>query len=224
MKKILLICLVLSSVLMIRYVYVFKSNETFILNYNNGKIDDDELIPLFYANIYQPCIVHYNYGNVLFKSEKYNEAIDEYTKALELFPCKTQECKIRINLALAKLRLIDEHDNSEDNLNKILNILQSARDVLCEKGCANKYDDNGHSEEAEKLKKEIDEKIKELNKEDNDAEEKKEENKKQEETKEQENNEEKLKEIQKKVTEERKEYFEKSQTLKDYKFYNGKKW
>ena len=33
---------------------------------------------------------------------------------------------------------------------------------MCEKGCANEYDNNGHSEEAERLKKDIENKEKEL--------------------------------------------------------------
>ena len=53
------------------------------------------------------------------------------------------------------LNTIEKYDSKENKL-KILN---EAKDIICEDGCANKEDDNGHSREAEKLKKDIEREI-----------------------------------------------------------------
>ena len=88
------------------------------------------------------------------------------------------------------------------------------------------YDNNGHNEDAEKLKKEIEEKENELlekqetKQEDNKKEEKKEENKQN--TNESEV-EEKLKEIQKEVIKERQNKMERTEKMQNYTYYPGKK-
>lgn len=105
-----------------------------------------------------PYVVHYNKGNNLYNNGDYVGAIREYEKALECFPPKYKECSIRINLALSMLKRIENDDSKENKLK----ILKEAREIICEDGCANKEDDNGHSKEAERLKKDIEREIDKL--------------------------------------------------------------
>ena len=108
-----------------------------------------------------PYVVKYNNGNNAYKRRNYEKAITEYENALNLFPPKYEECKIRINLSLAMIKTI----NQGDSRRIALKTLESARNVLIEDGCANDKDDNGHSKEAEKLKKDIDQMIEQIQKE-----------------------------------------------------------
>lgn len=102
-----------------------------------------------------PYMIWYNHGNDLYNDGNYEEAIEAYDIALNLFPSKYKECKIRINMALSMLKTM----KTDYDVAQRLDVLKLARDVLTDEGCANKYDDNGHSEEAEKLKKDIDREI-----------------------------------------------------------------
>lgn len=105
-----------------------------------------------------PYMLWYNHGNELYKKGDYTEAIAAYDIALNLFPSKYKECKIRINMALSMIKKI----TLDYDVSSRLDILKLARGVLTEDGCANKDDDNGHSKEAEKLKKDIDREIERL--------------------------------------------------------------
>ena len=102
-----------------------------------------------------PYMLWYNHGNDLYNKGDYTEAISAYDIALDLFPTKYKECKIRINMALAMLKKI----TPDYDINTRLEVLNIAREVLTDDGCAGKEDDNGHSKEAEKLKKDIDREI-----------------------------------------------------------------
>ncbi|MCI9287790.1 MAG: tetratricopeptide repeat protein [Clostridia bacterium] len=136
-------------------------NKNFIKNYNNGDYEEKYAKKMLILNFFEPYIAHYNYGNILYQNGNFDEAIIEYEKALNLFPPKYKECNIRINIVLSMLQKI-YINNSEDE--KILEKLMEARRFLCEKGCANEDNDNGHSDEAENLKKDIDKMIEELQK------------------------------------------------------------
>ena len=105
---------------------------------------------LYIFNINQPYIVYYNEGNILFKKEEYSEAINKYEKALNKHPNKKRVCDIRINMSLAKIKNIKKDDKKE-----IYDLLEDAKTTIYNDGCANKDDDNGYSQEAEKLEKEI---------------------------------------------------------------------
>ena len=162
MKKFFIAIYIVLIFIAVKLAFTFYTNEKFIDNYNEQIYSYDDIQYLFILNIFEPYIVHYNYGNILYQNGDFEEAIVQYRKALTLFPPQGKECDIRINLALAMLKQINEDDESEENREKILDILEEAKQVLCEKGCANEYDDNGHSEEAERLKKDIENKQKEL--------------------------------------------------------------
>ncbi len=108
-------------------------------------------------------IENYNIGNKLYKEKKYDEAIDKYKKALESINIpQKKECSIRINYALAICKTVQIDMSDSESVSNAIRKYESAIDVLTEKGCANKDDDNGHSEKAEQLKKDIQEAINKL--------------------------------------------------------------
>ena len=108
-------------------------------------------------------IENYNVGNKLYKEKKYDEAIDKYKKALESINIpQKRECSIRINYALAICKTVQIDMSDSESVSNAIRKYESAIDVLTEKGCANKDDDNGHSEKAEQLKKDIQEAINKL--------------------------------------------------------------
>lgn len=229
MKKMLIIIYIILLLILFKLIFAFSTNEKFILQYKKGIYAEDEIKKLFVLNISEPYIAYYNYGNVLYKNGNYNGAIKEYQTALKLNPPKKEkECAIRINLALAMLKKIDEIDTNDTS--KILNILDAAKNILCENGCAHREDNNGHSKEAEQLKADIERKIRELKNEENT-----EEKSSDEESKEEKNNErnektkqQKLQEIQKETLNVRQETLDglKQMTVHDSynEYYKGKKW
>lgn len=238
MKKLFIVAiatLVILLIIAIKLVSTYAINELFIINYNNADYSESIIKPLYWFNFIEPCNVYYNNGNVLYKTNDFNGAIEKYKKALELFPGDKKECKIRINLCLAMLKKINFNDIQEDNIEKILKDLGDAKEVLLEHGCANRNDNSGHNKDAIQLKKEIEEmenKLKELKQdgeeESKDNDKKKDEDKSKEEQKGSDEIEEKIKEIRKQGVEERQEkqeIIEKSKMLKEYSiYYKGKKW
>ena len=104
-------------------------------------------------------IANYNYGNVLYQNGKYEEAIEQYKKALEQSIPEERECSVRINYALAICKTVQVDESNRDSILAAIEKYESAIDVLTEKGCAHKEDDKGHSKTAEQLKKDIQEEI-----------------------------------------------------------------
>ena len=140
--------------LVTRYVM----NTVFLASYNSGKYSDTIPHALQKVNIPEGYLPYYNAGNVAYKEGDYDTAIGEYKRALECAPSEKKECPIRINLALAMCHKIDfDHLDSEKSRASAVRQLKAARKILVEDGCAcpevGKAD--GHSEEAEKLKKDI---------------------------------------------------------------------
>lgn len=135
------------------------SNEAMIKAYNNKKYEKNFLASLGFT---QPYIAHYNQGNNYYQQGYYDLAIDEYNKALDFNPPGDMDCQVRINIALAMTLPIDKDQVTVDNLQDTLDILYEAEEVLCENGCAEMDDDDGHSKDAQQLKEDIDEFIAEL--------------------------------------------------------------
>lgn len=159
---------IIASVYVLVLLVSFKLAFTYL--YNESIIDDYEendyssdVDPLLFANWIQPYLAHYNMGNIHYQNKDYQSAIEEYNQALEENPSKEQECSVRINLALAMIATLGEDYDSEENVEASIEKLTEARNVLLQDGCATENGD-GHSGTAEKLKKEIDDLLDELKK------------------------------------------------------------
>lgn len=222
MKKIVKIIYILVIFITIILSFNFVLNEFFISKYNNKKYDENMLDVIKYINISQPYVVYYNIANAKYQTGDYDGAIEEYKKALKLFPNRAKECDIRINLVLAMLKKIDIKNGKKEN---IISVLYESLDILCEKGCANKNDNNGHNKNAETLKEEILKFIVQLNKNsniDNDNDDK---NKDENFNDEQNSNvEEKLRQMEIQSIEERKSELDHFNEFNNYSYYDGKKW
>ena len=140
-------------------------------------------------------IVWYNLGNYYFEEGDYKEAEDCYYRAIECGIPYEKECEVKINLALAMInQLSDEEWDSfldaetsaemDAQARNVEKTLITARTILIEDGCAHEDDEDGHNEQAQILKDEIDEL---LNK-DDEEEEDEEENEDQDDQEDQENN------------------------------------
>ena len=143
-------------------------NHSFLKNYEQGEFVTEGEEKLLWGNLPERYLPYYNLGNAAYKRGDYKEAVMRYEQALARHPGiydREKECRVRINLALSMVKQLDlKHLDSEEKVEYAVNVLLSARDVLTENGCANPeagvYD--GHSKDAEQLKKEIDELLKQL--------------------------------------------------------------
>lgn len=145
--------------LSVRYII----NLVFLANYNRGVYTTAGEEFLTKLNIPEGYVPYYNMGNAEYMLENYDNAISSYRSALESHPTEKKECDIRVNLALAMLHKIDFTNLSADKpRTNAIRTLQAARNVLCEKGCADPYGTNGHDPEAEQLKQDIDKMLEEL--------------------------------------------------------------
>ena len=157
---------ILSVVLVIIALFLgirYLLNAGFVHSYNNGKyhIGIEEFLSKL--NIPEGYVPYYNAGNGYYQIEDYDSAISDYKTALECHPTEKKECDIRVNLALAMLHKIDfDHIDTEKQKANAVRTLQAARNVLCEKGCADPYGTDGHDPEAEQLKQDIDKMLEEL--------------------------------------------------------------
>lgn len=230
MKKAIRIINIILIIILIKFVFSFVVNEMYISKYRKEIYKEGLVKSLKLLNFSERYIAHYNYGNYYYQTEDYEKAINEYNKALELRPPKGKECSIRINKALCILKSVDlKNKTAKDNIE----ILYKAREVLCEEGCANTDNSNGHSKEAEKLKAEIDNLIEEIKeKQDNpeeqdDPEDKKKENEKDKDEKENQKKEEELKKREKESKQEREQELKELQRLDgdgSFSGYGEKNW
>ena len=102
---------------------------------------------------------YYNLGNESYNAGYYDVAESYYRLAMEENPSHSEQCPIRINEALSIVTPLTPESITQDNLDETIARLEEARDILCEDGCANMDDDNGHNEQSQILKNEIDEYI-----------------------------------------------------------------
>lgn len=108
----------------------------------------------------QLYIFHYNRGNEFYELGQYEKAASEYEKSLKFYVPNGKECDIRVNYALsmcAGLNLNDISGLTEDEKTVMIGILETAIDILVEEECAHRDDNNGHDDEAQKLKNELQE-------------------------------------------------------------------
>ena len=165
MVNILMVILLAAGIL-----FIFRNlvNKIFLMNYRNenySNFPENMLLPIELGENYVP---YYNVGNAEYQKGNYEEAARYYYTALQKEPPEEEkECAVRVNFALAYLHTYPFETMDMENQEEIeaaLNVLYGARQVLTEHGCAcedfGKY--TGHSEEAEKLKRDIDEMIMKL--------------------------------------------------------------
>lgn len=151
----------------VRYVL----NVRFLDSYAAGSYNAAIPNTLTYLNFPEPYLPYYNFGCATFMMGSYDYAAGAFLEALEHEPphdepYPSRECQIRINLALALTRPLDiDGWRTEDERLLLIRILTQAREYLTEDGCANPSKDvfDGHSEDAEQLKKDIDAALEKLN-------------------------------------------------------------
>lgn len=129
-------------------------------HYNDGVYNESDVN---FLGMIEPYKYHYNKGNIYYKNHEFDKASDEYRKSLDCRIPEGDECSVRINLALSMVTPLDLTDVTDADIDETVKILEDARDVLVEEGCAHMDDEDGHSEDAQTLKDEIDEWLDKLN-------------------------------------------------------------
>ena len=130
------------------------SNNRMIEKFNEGTYEQN---PLGFLGFTEPYVNSYNRGNIFYTLGQYELAEQEYEQAMRSELEERQDCRLRVNYALSMVEQIDPDTITEDDLDEIFAILDEARDVLCENGCASRDDNSGHYPDAQTLKNEIDE-------------------------------------------------------------------
>ena len=160
-KKILIILYVIVILICGRQCLSYFYNQYVLNEYKAGNysINEDLLLTL---NIIEPYIVHYNNGNILYQNMLYEDAIEEYEKALT-YPDlpKDRECKVRINIALSMVAMLPKDYDSRDNREDSIKVIREALKVLSAEGCAKK-NGGGHSSRAQNLYDELLEELEKL--------------------------------------------------------------
>lgn len=154
-RKILIIINIILLLIMLKLTFSMVINNILISNYKDGEYSEEYAKMLNYLNFPESYIAYYNYGNILYQNGEYDSAIEEYSKALNGNVPKYKECNIRINNALSICKTVQVDEKNQDSIKNAIEKYESALDVLTEKGCANKENNNGHSQKAEQLKKDI---------------------------------------------------------------------
>lgn len=168
-------------------IFNFIYNALIVFQYNRGDYSGS-VRAIQVANWTQPYIAYYNEGNLEYQKGNYQNAMDYYNKALKYDMPEEKECSVRINIALTWVASTGDNYAAPENVEYSLQALYQARAVLLNEDCATE-DGTGHSADAQKLKDEIDEIIKELEEQQSSSEEKDSEQDGEESNKEQENQE-----------------------------------
>ena len=142
-------------------------NRAYLYSYRHGsfyEFPENFLQVMYFGENY---VAPYNIGNADYQMGLYQRAANHYMYALQQKPPGEKDCKVRINLALALCHMVDFDEldiTDNDALQEAIDILSTARYHLTENGCACEHVDcaEGHSEDAEKLKHDIDEMLKKL--------------------------------------------------------------
>ncbi|MBR3280703.1 MAG: tetratricopeptide repeat protein [Clostridia bacterium] len=225
-KKIVLGLIILISVCLLKLVITYAANESLIGNISKGRVGKNDGMILYIINYPEGYIAYYNNGNIYYKVGEYEKAIECYKKALSMgHPNNRKDCKIRINLVLSMLQTFDLNNLTDEKVKSILKVLGEAKEYLIENGCANRYDSNGHSEDAEKLKKEIEEleqALKSDNYKESESDEKNQDDKKQSDSSSSNTKEDRIRKIQKDANQTREN--KKNNGNFTYDYYEGKTW
>lgn len=227
MNKINKIIKIISGILLVVLIIFginYFSTEKWIKEYNEGNFGDNNLA---IAGFTQPYVKPYNKGNAYYQKEEYDNAIEEYNKALKSKPPINKECLIRINLALAMVTPLNFDELTDENKEDYIKVLKDAVSELEENEVYKKNDD------AATLREEILQKIDELENQSQQSEddEKQDEQKKSESESKSDSNEserekqkKKLQESQNDALTERQRNMQELDQLHDYESYDGKCW
>lgn len=203
----------------------FSLNETLIKAYNTGNFIENKLT---FLGFFEHYIGYYNNGNVYYQKGNYDAAIIAYENALKHHPSHSKECMIRINLVLAMVIPIDPDEITDSQIEDTIQLLEDAKQILYTHGCATE-DGNGHNEDAQRLKEDIDrfeEELKERQEtqQEDDIQEHESEQTTNQETDNEDDIQQQLKEIQKQSSEERNKELSENENLDDFDYYDGQTW
>ena len=151
LKKIAIAVWIVTALFLAILVVNYYGNRRLIERYGEGIYQQNELGFLGFT---QPYINHFNRGNIFFQLGDYTKAKQEYQSALNLKPEDPYDCKVRVNYALSYVKPIDPDKITEDNYEDVIDICETAKSILSEKGCATENND-GHYYAAQKLYNEI---------------------------------------------------------------------
>lgn len=217
MKKVCYGIVIIVFLLLLRGVSVYAINELVISNYKKEVYNENYIQILYALNLKMSYIDFYNHGNLLYQKQEFEQAKNHYEIALTKHPSKERVCDIRVNLSLSMIAMMGDNLTIEG--------LEESQAVLYQDNCAQSNGTGGKSKEAESLDEEIEQKKQEVGNsgENNDP-----------------NNpdnpedpseppntqeiEEKLKEQNRKNTQDRQQYLDRSKDLDNWKYYSGKNW
>lgn len=221
MKKTLKIFFAILLIILVKLLLSFTINEIIIVNYKNNVYNTNLIKTLYLFNFNQSYIAYYNDGNILYKNNNFEKAIDKYEKAIDRKPPQKKVCDIRINLSLAMIKTIDT-TNSNDAFDK----LEEAKNNLYNNNCANPTDDSGSSKEAEEFEEEIKKLEEQLENgtDDNSSSNDNQEDDSNDEKDEYSDIEQEIKENEKKANSSRQSDITNYENLDDYEYYSGKRW
>jgi len=164
-KKVIKVIVIVLTVLLFLFLglltFNYCYNEFTITKYEEHDYSQNDDL-LTHTSIFQAYIAHYNNGNIHYQCGEYQEAIEDYKQALEAgAPHEDEECNVRVNLALAIIGTLPENYSVLENVEQSIQTLEEAREYLLEEECA-LDDGEGHDDEAQQLKEEIDKLIEQL--------------------------------------------------------------
>lgn len=159
MKRKILIAIYIILILITIKLFSNSIINRFLINkYNNGQYSEKQAKSLTYLNYIQSYVAYYNYGNILYQNGEYENAIEEYKKALSSNIPKDKECNVRINYTLAICKTVQINEKEQDSIKNAIKTYETAIDILTEKSC------DLHNQKAQQLKKDIQKEINRLKK------------------------------------------------------------
>ena len=158
-----LVLCILAAVSAGLYSIRYARNEQFIQEYESGSYDTAGEESLMKRGTFDSYVPYYNVANARYQEGRFEEAAGLYRQALEKGCPADRECAVRINLAMSLCQQIDfDALDTAQQIREAISQLEAARSVLIEGGFAAEEDDSGTSQEAEELKRDIENKIREL--------------------------------------------------------------
>lgn len=182
-----------------------------------------------------PVVHHYNRANKMYREGEFNGAVGEYAESYDKNKNEKRDCDVRVNLALAIVGPLSKESITPENIQDAISDLETARKILLENGCAEEDPEIGHDVEAQILKDEIDEYLKELQKLQESFEQQQnsgqgsnnqDENQEQDDSasRKQQEMQEKLAELQKQGAQDRSQSLDIGSSITEFEYYNGNSW